>query len=168
MSWSMPRKIFVGVVLAVVVVVVAVQGIAGTGNPGQGTVLDVYSQGTSLFSTLTQPPQPGQQNIGGSDLFVLGGTKEAPAPTGERMGRRWGVCTVSTPHEVICEGIVLLDGRGTLTVQLGVLIPEGNQGIAVTGGTGEFAGTHGTIVESKVPGHPDDRILHIDLKGLKP
>lgn len=135
-------------------------------NPGQGLTLDLYMQGTDQVANLSQPPQPGQQNLLGSDLYELGGSATSPSPTGERIGRRIAVCTVATPGEAVCDGIIDLKGRGTISAQLEVLIPGGNQGIAITGGTGDFAGATGTIVESPVPGHPTDRVLRVQISGF--
>ncbi|HZD24395.1 MAG TPA: hypothetical protein VE569_13510 [Acidimicrobiia bacterium] len=166
----MNRKLVITVVIGILwagaASLTAVQAAAVSDNPGRGEVLDFYMKGTHQSINLTQPPQPGQQNIIGRDLYVLGGTEIAPVPDGDAIGRRVGVCTVVTAGEAICDGVLLLDGLGTITVQLGVLIPGGNQGIAVTGGYGDFAGANGTITETDVPGHPNDRVLHVELGGF--
>lgn len=136
------------------------------GNPGTGLVLDLYMRGTDQTADLTQPPQPGQQNLLGSDLYELGGSDASPTPSGQPIGRRIGVCTIATPGEALCDGIIDLDGRGTISAQLEVLLPGGNQGIAITGGTGEFAGASGTITEAPVAGHPHDRVLEVRISGF--
>lgn len=134
-----------------------------SGEPGLS--MDVYSRGTQLTNDLSQPPKPGQGTLAGADLFLLGGSSDHPAPEGPAIGSRFGVCTVVTDSQALCDGMIDLDGRGTISVQLEVLIPGGNQGIAITGGTGEFAGAAGTVTESMVPGHPDDRVLEIRITG---
>jgi hypothetical protein len=135
-------------------------------NPGTGLVLDLYMRGTDQSADLTQPPQPGQQNLLGSDLYALGGSDASPTSSGQPVGRRIGVCTVATAGEALCDGIIDLGGRGTISAQLEVLLPGGNQGIAITGGTGEFAGATGTITESPVAGHPHDRVLELRISGF--
>lgn len=130
----------------------------------RATTLDLYMAGTHQSIDVSQPPEPGQRNIIGSDLYLLTGD-DAPAPAGEAIGRRVAVCTVVTPDEAICSGMLHLDDRGTLAVQLEVLLPGGNQGIAVIGGTGEFAGVSGVVIETMVPGRSRDRVLHVELLG---
>lgn len=163
------RGLTVTAMLVVVAVLVGVAVFIGSGGAGsaaragQRVTLSLYMSGTNQSNNLTQPPAPGQQNILGSDLYQLGGTDAAPAPTGDAIGRRVAVCTVVTPSEAICRAIVDLHDRGTLAAQLEVLLPGGNQGIAITGGTGEFAGAAGTITETMVPGQPNDRVLEVSI-----
>lgn len=166
MQWTTSRTVIVVgvlVIIGAVVGVAAFMGASGTAAARQRVTLDLYMRGTNQSYNLTQPPKAGQQNILGSDLYQLGGTDAAPVPTGDAIGRRVAVCTVVTSSEAICRAIVDLHGRGTLAAQLEVLIPGGNQGIAITGGTGEFAGAAGTIDETMVPGQPNDRVLKVTI-----
>ena len=52
-------------------------------------------------------------------------------------------------------------GRAVGTVQVEV-VGGRNQGVAVIGGTGEFAGARGSIIESVVPGRPMDHLNHVE------
>jgi hypothetical protein len=133
------------------------------GPPADAAAMELYMRGTDQVADLTMPPRAGQTNIVGSDLYQLGGSADSPLPTGEPIGRRVAVCTVATAGEAVCEGMLRIDGRGTISAQLEVLIPGGNQGIAITGGTDEFAGRTGTITERPVAGHPNDRVLEVSF-----
>lgn len=169
MTWTTRTTIAAVVLLAVAagLALFATLGTTRGDNPGERLTLSLYMRGTDQSINLSQPPEPGQQNIVGSDIYLLGGTEEQPAPDGDPIGRRIGVCTVVTSSEAVCVGVLDLDGRGTISAQLEVLIPGGNQGIAITGGTAEFAGAAGTIAERPVTGQPNDRILDIEIIGLR-
>lgn len=164
------RTLIAGALAGAVLAVAAFVGIgvvAGTGTSGHDVTMDLYMAGTDQWQDLTQPANPGERNLLGSDLYQLGGSEAEPAPSGDVIGRRVGACTVVTTHEALCDGLFDLGDRGTMSAQLEVLLPGGNQGIAITGGTGEFAGASGSVVESQVPGHPNDRVLNIHISGVQ-
>ncbi|MFQ5555969.1 MAG: hypothetical protein ACE5GB_00405 [Acidimicrobiales bacterium] len=135
--------------------------------PGTGQVLkmDLYLIGTDVEANVTNPPEPGQQNFIGGDLYELDEAADSPSPTGDPVGRAVGLCTQVTQEERTCSGVFNLHGRGLLTVQVEV-VRGSNQGVAVTGGTGEFAGARGTILETAVSGRPTDRLNQIEVTTL--
>ena len=155
------RRPAVAVAAVVVVALMTSCTRAGAGEEERHSSLDLYLAGTDLTMNATLPPEPGQQNLLGGDIYTLGGTEQAPERAGQPIGRFVGVCTVVTRQERACTGFILLDGRGTLAVQVGV-VRGINQGIAITGGTGEFGGIRGSGVEPAVPGHPEDRLLLLE------
>jgi hypothetical protein len=61
---------------------------------------------------------------------------------------------------------VAFDGRGTLTAYLELDLRTPSNVEAITGGTGEFAGAAGTIVETQVQGNPADHLFHIEVTGF--
>lgn len=160
------RSIVVAMVIAVILVgAVATSAVlANASNRGQGTKLDLYAAQTD-FRPASFPTSPGDQNYIGWDLYALDDSGTVPAPQGDPIGRELGVCTLVTPSEGVCDGLLELDGRGTLTLYLEVNLASGSQASAITGGTGEFAGAGGTMAETIVPGNPNDRVNHIELTG---
>jgi len=154
-----------GFALLAVLLFAACQGAQESGESNVDLTLDLYLAGTDLTMNVTRPPIPGQKNMVAGDLHLIGGTGQAPEPDGEPIGRFFGQCTVVTQRESACTGLVTLDGRGTITLQVGV-VGGVNQGIALTGGTGEFNGARGSGSEPSVPGHPEDRLLHLTFSTI--
>ena len=156
------RTVTLGLAVAVLLTAAGCQMSQPAGESTTELELDFYLAGTDVQMDMTSPPEPGQSNFLGGDIYLLDDSTGAPRPDGEPIGRFLGQCTVITARERTCTGLVTLDGRGTISVQ--VAVAEGvNQGIALTGGTGEFHGARGSGTEPSVPGHPEDRLLHLTL-----
>lgn len=152
----MRGKIIVAVVVALLVSGVAVA--SSSDNPGQGTTLTFYARATKLAG-----PPPIEESVSVAwELHELGGTAEAPSPTGDPIGRMAGTCTRLTETEGVCLGWIDLDGRGMLALTL----QTGPDPFAVTGGTGEFTGAQGVGEEPDVPGTANDKIVTIELTGF--
>ncbi len=167
MNGAMRRHAASATVVAIILAVglVAVQAAAGSDNPGKGMTIDLYSRLTDL-NGIAQPSQPGDEGYVGRDLYALGGDPSSPVPIGEPIGRLVGVCTLVTASEGICHGVYDLTGRGTLTAYLELEVGSGVNHVAITGGTGEFAGASGTAEEAFVPGSFPDQVLHLELHGF--
>ena len=166
MVWSRQGLIVAITTIAVIVSAgfVVARVSAGDANPGRGLTLDLYG-GLTDFNGVAMPSSPGEETFIGRDLYQLA-DDGAPAPEGERIGRLVGMCTLVTSNEGVCHGVVNLDGRGTIALYLEVKAGSGDAGLAVIGGTGEFAGASGAGEELPVPGNPSDHYLRIHLSGF--
>lgn len=131
------------------------------GNVGQGMSFTVYA-----VTTEANPPQLGEWVAVAWDIHELGGTAEVPAPVGDPIGRMIGACiAITEASEGHCVGSAEINGLGTLV--LGGKVRHGpGPGLAVTGGTGEFAGAEGVLHETRVPGTVNDRVDTFELTGF--
>jgi hypothetical protein len=103
----------------------------------------------------------GDRNISRDDLFVLGGTPDAPAPVGDVVGRNDIECTfvevddALSSARLLCQGVIEKQGLGTLSWQAVLAFSEATSGepfqVAITGGTGAFANAGGEIIVHEVP-----------------
>jgi len=159
-------------ILLIAVLVTLVPGIAAarTGhrkNPGQGTTLELYAQTTDAAINLSNPPQPGEMAAFGRDLFLLGGTPEAPEPVGDPIGRNLVLCTLVTMTEASCDGQWFLDEIGLISGSsyLDLTSPPGSGfAAALIGGSGAFKGANGTIRNLPVPG-TEDQVWIVEVMG---
>jgi hypothetical protein len=88
----------------------------------------------------------GEPGFSAADVIVFNDTL---FQGGERVGHEVGSCVlVDTSGTANCTGVVVLDGRGTITFAF-ENAPPPEKTLAITGGTGEFrsAGGEGTLVE---------------------
>jgi hypothetical protein len=102
------------------------------------------------------PPVAGDRNISRDDLFLLGGTEDAPQPTGAPVGRNDIECTFVELSEsdfsarLLCHGVIEQFGLGTIAWQASLLFSQATEGqpfnVAITGGTGIYANAGGEIV----------------------
>ncbi len=124
------------------------------GNPGHGMTPTLNSLTTEVTLELSNPPQPGERALCGRDLYLLGGTLDAPTPLEEPLGPNTNVCTLVTATEASCEGRWSLDGIGLITgaAYLDFTLPEPDGlGASLTGGAGAFAWAEGVIHTIPVP-----------------
>lgn len=163
MSRSARIRIAAGGLVAAAIVLMAVGSAVGKDNAGQGMSLDLYLRNTSFVGG--PPAAPGDRNQIGFELYRLGGTEQAPEPAGDPIGHAAGECVMLTVDGGLCVAIYHLDGRGTIATQFEYLFATGIPGVAVTGGTDEFAGASGAGTEVVSAGHPSDRIVRFELTG---
>ena len=113
----------------------------------QRTALQFFSGTGPITGIPTGPLAPGDRIVG-QDRLLQGGVP---------VGHDDEVCTVEFSRDVLCQAIVSLDGRGDVQVSWSVRWPAtGNQGPAsfygvIDGGTGAFAGAHGTFHSRTLP-----------------
>jgi Dirigent-like protein len=113
------------------------------------------------FSFVDLPPENGPgRTVSRGDLLIL--TNPLTARDGSKAGTLHAVCTVTDPRSSLdtaifhCNGSYLLR-RGTLALSATAPIAVAKTfRIAVTGGTGAYAGARGTVISRR--GHdPDTR-----------
>jgi hypothetical protein len=153
---NMRTRVLAGVLAAVALAggaagVAAAQ--ASTGTPGQltfdlqRTALQFFSNTGPITGFPASPLVPGDRIIG-QDRLLQGGVP---------VGHDDEVCTVGFARDVLCQAIVVFDGRGDVQVSWSLRWPAtGNRGPAsfdgiIDGGTGAFAGTHGTFHSRTLP-----------------
>lgn len=162
------RRILLTAILVTLVPVLAAARAGHRNNPGQGMTLELYAQTTDAAIHLSNPPQPGEMAAFGRDLFLLGGTPQAPEPMGGPIGRNLVLCTLVTMTEASCDGQWFLDEIGLIsgTSYLDLTSPPGDGGVgaALIGGSGSFKGANGTIRNLPVPG-TEDQVWIIEVFG---
>ena len=106
------------------------------------------------FHFVDLPPQNGPgRTVSAGDLVIL--TNPLTGRDGARAGTLHAVCTVTDPRSSVetaifqCNGSYVLR-RGTLAVSaIGPVAGASTLRIAVTGGTGAYAGARGTVVSHR-------------------
>jgi len=117
------------------------------------TALRFFSNTGPITGYPTKPLVPGDRVIG-QDRDLQGGVQ---------VGHDNEACTVAFTRDVLCQDIVVLNGRGDLQVSWTFRWPATNaQGPAsfngiIDGGTGTFAAAHGTYHAQTLP-NGDTRI----------
>ena len=129
--------------LPMAVAAAALAGMPGTAHPqGAATTLTLVEQeGSARF--IDNPPRHGKRRPPSTgDQLILTGV-DFDASGRKRLGRSYLSCTFIGRNTMSCTGTIdLVDGQ--LTIQ-GVARDEKTTVVAVTGGTGRYAGAHGTM-----------------------
>ena len=173
----------VGALIAVVASLLVGGGASGSGfrsetiwlyadaNEAADTYLPVSGEPPSEET----PPSVGDRNISRDDLYVLGGTPDAPAPVGDLVGRNDIDCTFVEVDatvfsaRLLCPGVIEKFALGTITWQATIVFSEETSGqpfqVAITGGTGAFANAGGEIIVHEVPSEDEltDSVYEIRL-----
>lgn len=102
------------------------------------------------FRHVDLPPRERAPSVG--DEFVITAKLNR---SGERVGRLHAVCTITQralkAHRIFQSCVGTLDlRRGTIELAVGGIVSERDFEIAVTGGTGKYAGASGTVEVTQV------------------
>ena len=137
--------------LAAIGLVAAIAAPGGSAQTPTGTTLSLVEKddgGSSAFIDNTprsrgERPAAGDQIVFSNPIYDAAGTK--------RQGTLTATCTVWRTTKkgeppMLCDGVYALPG-GDLVVS-GRLTP-GTQHLAITGGTGAYAGAHGTMTSTE-------------------
>ena len=140
---------------------------ANAGTPGQltfdlqRTALQFFTSTGPITGFPTSPLAPGDRVIG-QDRVLEGGVP---------VGHDDEACTVGFARDVLCQDIVVLDGRGDIQVSwsfrwpaTGSTGPTSWDGI-IDGGTGAFAYAHGTYHADTLPDGEVQITAHIGTGG---
>ena len=144
----MPRLALLAVPAAAALAVAGLSTAAAA--PSKARTFSVLESNLQL-SAIDLPPTQGTESDPPSrgDMVVF--TKRLSTPSGKRAGLMHVVCTVTVPRPSLetslfqCDGTYALRG-GTLAISHGGPISARTLRLAVTGGTGAYAGARGTIV----------------------
>jgi hypothetical protein len=126
---------------------------ASAGIPGpltfdlRPTALQFFTSTGPITGFPTGPLAPGDRVIG-QDRLLQGGV---------RAGHDDEVCTIAFARDVLCQDIIIFDGRGDVQASWSFRWPAtGSRGPAsfdgiIDGGTAAFAGAHGTFHARTLP-----------------
>ncbi len=170
--------------VAAIIGLAACSGGSGDARPGPTEVLRFYSTANfdaEVYVRANGEPAPTSQNdvaapgditILEDDLFAI--KEGSNEPTGNQLGTARGQCTflsVTDPKltslhaDALCNGVVALDG-GTLTLDASVTVDFSKPAVdhyAITGGTGKYAGAHGTADVTTLPSTDDTEAAIYEL-----
>jgi len=109
-----------------------------------GNHFSVYAQTVDAAFPPNFPPLIGEQIVFARDVYQADLSDPAnPVPVGDVIGSNITVCIAAPPAGISCSGSLTLFGRGSLMLQAPFVF-ENPTNVAVTGGTGDFAGVGGT------------------------
>ena len=107
------------------------------------------------LSFVDLPPVAASQTAPPSRGDLVAFTKRLTTPGGRKAGTLHAVCTVTKPGRSIeisvfqCDGTYALRRGGLTIATAGPIARGGRIALAVTGGTGAYAGAHGEVVSSE-------------------
>ena len=144
---SIPTRLLLATAatLAIASAVVATQASARTPSKlsftSHLTAIEFFTGTGPVTGFPTAPLVPGDRIVG-QDTIVQ---------AGQRVGHDNETCTVSFDRDVLCQDIVILDGRGDLQTSwtfqwpaTGIAGPSSFDGV-IGGGTAEFQSSHGSF-----------------------
>jgi hypothetical protein len=149
---SIPTRLLLGTVATLTITGAVVATQASAHSPSRLsftshlTALQFFTDTGPVTGPLTAPLVPGDRIVG-RDTVVQGG---------QPVGHDNEICTVSFDRDVLCQDIVILDGRGDLQASWTVQWPAGPgspssfDGI-ISGGTAEFQSSHGSFHATALP-----------------
>jgi Dirigent-like protein len=132
----------------------------------------VRANGAPAPTSQNDVAAPGDLTILQDDLFAI--KEGSNEPTGSQVGSARGQCTflsVADPNltslhaDALCNGVVALDG-GTLLLDASVTVDFSKPAVdhyAITGGTGKYAGAHGTADVTTLPSTDDTEAAIYEL-----
>ena len=148
---SIPTRLLLGTLAALTITGAVVATQAGAHTPSRLsftshlTAIQFFTETGAIAGWPTAPLVPGDRIIG----------RDTIVQAGRPVGHDNETCTVSFDRDVLCQDIVILDGRGDLqvgwTFQWPAMgSPTSFDGI-ISGGTAQFESSHGSFQATALP-----------------